>query len=66
MKISEDMTISEIISKYPNAVKLFEKYNMDCNECISAEYESLKQGLDAHGVNSDQFIRELDEYIKLC
>lgn len=58
------MAISEIISRYPKSMELFEKYNMDCKECISADYESLKQGLDAHGVNSDQFIRELNENIE--
>lgn len=64
MKIDENMPISEIISRWPESMEIFAKYNMGCQECMSAEYESLKQGLDAHGINSNQFIQELNGSIK--
>jgi hybrid cluster-associated redox disulfide protein len=64
MKIDENISIGDLISKWPETMELFQKYNMGCQECMSAEYETLKQGLEAHGINFNQFIQELEEYIK--
>ena len=58
--ITGDMFIQEIIRDYPASVEVFEKYNLGCIRCMAASFESLEEGLKAHGLNVDEVIRELN------
>ena len=58
--ITGDMSIREIIRDYPASVEVFEKYHLGCIRCIAASFESLEEGLKAHGLNVDEVIRELN------
>ena len=43
--ITEDMTIRDVIDKYPETAVVFAKYNMGCIGCIAASFEKLSEPL---------------------
>ena len=62
--ISKDMSIGEIVRRYPETLAVFEKYRLDCFECQIAEYEALEHGADVHKIDVDRLLEELNASIK--
>lgn len=59
-KISKDMTLGEIAENYPEAIDVLLKYGLNCIGCHVASWETLKQGVAAHGISN----KELDNMLK--
>ena len=62
--INKDMSIGEIVRRYPETLAVFEKYRLDCFECQIAEYEALEHGADVHKIDVDRLLEELNAAIK--
>ena len=62
--ITKDMSISEVISKYPETIPALMKTGMHCLGCPMAMSESLGEGLAAHGLDADEVIEELNKLVK--
>lgn len=60
MAITKDMTIQEIVARYPHCVPIFERYGLGCCGCLAAEFESLESGAIVHGVNLNDLLRDLN------
>lgn len=58
------MSISEIIQLYPETNEIFTKFNLGCIGCIAASFETLEDGLIAHGINADEFLRVINEAVE--
>ncbi len=61
--IAKDMTIGEIIRRYPQTLPIFERYGLTCYECQIAEYEALEHGAGVHKVDVEQLLEELNRVI---
>ena len=61
MKITKDMTIAEIVKKYPKSIEVFMKNHMMCFGCGVAQVETLEQGCSGHGVDADKMLKDLNE-----
>ena len=61
--ITGDMSIQEIIRDYPASIEVFEKYRLGCIRCMAAKFESLEEGLRAHGLDVDEILRELNRVV---
>lgn len=61
--ITREMTIAEIIRRYPQTLPVFARYGLECNECQIAEFEALEHGAGVHKVNMDQLLAELNRAI---
>ncbi|NOY86404.1 MAG: DUF1858 domain-containing protein [Deltaproteobacteria bacterium] len=59
-KITKDMTFNEVLRAYPDTIKVFRKYDMQCFGCLGAEAESVEYGAVAHGVDLDILLDELN------
>lgn len=59
-KIAKNMTLGEVVSKYPEAVEVMFKKGMHCVGCHVAAFETIEQGAKAHGMNE----KEIKEMIK--
>lgn len=60
-KVNKKMTFSEAIDKNPKiAVELANK-GMFCCGCPMAMQETLEQGAEAHGIDVDELIKELNK-----
>jgi hybrid cluster-associated redox disulfide protein len=63
-KITKDMNIKDVISKHPEVVPVFAKYNMGCIGCIAASFEKISDIAQVHGINVDSFVDELNKALK--
>lgn len=61
--ITRDMTIAEIVRRYPQTLEVFRKYRLDCFECQIAEFEALEHGAGVHKIDVDELLDELNRAI---
>jgi len=61
--INKNFTISQVLNKYPETKKVFEKNGMHCLGCPTATRESIEQAAGVHGLNLDGLINSLNEAI---
>ena len=57
-KISKDMTLGEVVAKFPQSVEVMLNYGLHCVGCHVAAYETVEQGAKAHGM-PDQDIKKM-------
>lgn len=62
-KITKDMTFFEVMRMYPQSVQVLQKYNMGCVGCMGAQNERLEQGANAHGVDINALLADLNAAI---
>ena len=63
MAISKDMNLRELLTKYPNSARVFSAYGIGCLGCALSHYETIEQGITAHGINIDNFMKDLNELV---
>ncbi|MFT7615352.1 MAG: iron-sulfur cluster assembly protein [Candidatus Woesearchaeota archaeon] len=59
--VDKDMTISEIVEKYPKTAEVFLEYGLHCVGCGVASFETLGEGAMSHGIDDetiDQMVRD--------
>lgn len=59
-KITGDMTFFEVMKKYPQAVSILQKHNLGCVGCMGAQNETLSQGANAHGLDVQELLNDLN------
>lgn len=61
--ITKTMKIHEVVMKYPKTFPVFAKHGIGCVGCMFAETETLEEGIGAHGIDVDAFVKELNEVL---
>ena len=61
--INKNMTIMDIIIKYPETQLVFQNFKMACSACMGAMDETLEAGAKMHGINLNQLLTELNSAI---
>src|SRR3989344_3847192 len=56
--ITKDMTISEVIEKYPSTIETLLMTGVHCIGCHVSYFETLEQGMKGHGM-TDEEIKEV-------
>ena len=54
-----DMPLSELISRWPQTIHVFLRYNMLCVGCLIGPFHTLVDACDAYQLDLDAFIDEL-------
>ena len=62
-KVTKEMSILEIIQKYPESLEVFQKYGLGCVGCAAARYEDLEAGARVHGFDPDKMVEEINALI---
>ncbi|MDO8446024.1 MAG: DUF1858 domain-containing protein [Deltaproteobacteria bacterium] len=62
--ITKDMTMEEVLMKYPKANDIFLKYGLDCMGCQVAEFESIGHAARIYGINLEALLKDLNEMEK--
>lgn len=62
--ISGDMTISEVVTHYPETMPVFMQHGMTCFGCPMALMETVAQGAEAHGMDAEDLVEALNKAIK--
>lgn len=55
MLIHPDMTVGDIVEKYPQCVEIMLNYGLHCVGCGASPMESLRDGAEGHGIPSEMF-----------
>ncbi|MCC5909005.1 MAG: DUF1858 domain-containing protein [Clostridiaceae bacterium] len=63
MKITKNMTIGEIIRKYPQVIDTLMSFGMGCMGCPSAQVETLEEATKVHGIDVGTLEKALNEAI---
>lgn len=63
-KITKDMTIRDVIEKYPETALVFSKFNIGCVGCFAASFETIEDISRVHGTDIEKLVKELNEVIK--
>lgn len=61
--ITKEMTIMEVVNKYPQSIRVFYQHGLFCIGCSVAYRESIAQGAAAHGIEVDPLIQELNQAV---
>lgn len=61
MKITEQMTILEVLKAAPQTRKVFERHRMRCRGCQGSAAETVAAGAWNHGIDPKVLLRELNE-----
>lgn len=59
-QVTKDMTFAQVMRMHPDVVKVLAKYNLGCVGCMGAQNESLEQGCNAHGLNVEEILTDLN------
>ncbi|MDD4601569.1 hypothetical protein SDC9_06226 [bioreactor metagenome] len=63
MQITKDMSIIEIVQKFPQTADIFLKHGMGCLGCAAARFENIEQGASAHGIDVTALINDLNKAV---
>ncbi|MGI6533107.1 MAG: DUF1858 domain-containing protein [Peptococcia bacterium] len=64
MKITADMSITEIVQKHPQTVEILMQQGMGCLGCAAARFETLAQGAAAHGIDLEPLLAALNKAVE--
>ena len=63
MAITKDMSILEVVQKYPDTADVFVDAGMGCLGCAAAHFENIEQGALAPGIDVDQLVKDLNTVV---
>ena len=63
-QITKEMTIREIMGRYPETFSVFVNYGLHCIGCPIAQSETIEQAAKVHNIDLEKFIRDLNNSIK--
>jgi hybrid cluster-associated redox disulfide protein len=64
--ITAEMSIGDVISKYPDTIQVFFQHGLGCVGCAVARFENIRQGAMAHGINLDLLMQDLNQTVQLA
>lgn len=62
-KITKDFIIGDILDAEPECAKFFFEIGMHCLGCTSARGESVEQACEVHGVDADELVGKINEFL---
>ena len=63
MKITKDMSIAEVVEKFPQSIQVFMMHGLGCVGCAIANFENIEQGAQAHGIDVEKLITDLNKAV---
>lgn len=61
--VNKEMSIGEVLKLDRNTAPIFMEFGMHCLGCPHATAESLEQASAVHGIDADQLVGRLNEYL---
>ena len=61
--VNKDMTFFELMRTYPKSIEVLRNYNLGCVGCMGAQNESLEQGCNAHGIDVNKLVEDLNKVL---
>lgn len=64
-KVTQDMIIADIITKYPLAIDALMECGMGCITCPASQGESLAEASQVHGLDPEDVEAYVNRYLEL-
>ena len=64
MEITRDTIIADVVQNCPEAIPAFMDIGMYCIGCAMASGETIEQACAAHGLDPDEFLSALEEFLE--
>jgi len=61
--IHASLSISDILSKWPETASVFLKFNMTCIGCYMSPFDTLEDALAVHGLPLDEVLEALNQCV---
>ena len=58
-----EMTVSDVLAKWPQTAAVFHYYDMACVGCVFAPFYTTTDAANVYGLPPDEFIAKLKEII---
>ncbi|MGC9332980.1 MAG: DUF1858 domain-containing protein [Anaerolineae bacterium] len=58
--ITKQMPIGEVVQKYPQTIEVFLRHGLMCFGCAIARFENVEQGAQAHGIDAEKLLADLN------
>lgn len=62
--ITRDLTIGDIVRRYPQTLEVFHRHGLDCFDCQIADFEALEHGAGVHKVDVEKLLEDLNRAIE--
>lgn len=63
-KITGKESIMEVVREYPESAEAFFKHGMHCLGCAAAQFENIEQGCQAHGIDPQSVVDDINKIIE--
>lgn len=66
-KITKEMMLGDLVTKYPKAAEILMEKGIHCIGCMAAKFETIGQGLQAHGLQKkdiDEILKKMNDAVK--
>ncbi|SET01719.1 hybrid cluster protein-associated redox disulfide domain-containing protein [Natronincola peptidivorans] len=63
-KVTEDMTIMEVLQKDRESAAVFMKYGLHCLGCPGATMESIGDAGKVHGIDPSKLVEDLNKFFE--
>lgn len=63
-KITKEMLISEAIKLDEKLIPIFFAHGLHCLGCAMADHESLEEASEAHNIDVDKLVADLNSYLE--
>lgn len=60
-KIKKEMTINEVVKKYPKTVFVFIDYGLHCVGCPAAQGETIEEAAELHQMDLEKLLEDLNK-----
>lgn len=61
MQFRKDMSIIEAVNLNSRAREVFARFGMGCIGCLAAGVETIQEGAQAHGIDPETLVNELNK-----
>jgi hybrid cluster-associated redox disulfide protein len=61
--VRKEMTIGEVIEKYPESAQIMLQHGLHCIGCHVALWETVEQGASAHGIDPNKLVSDINKEI---
>ena len=58
--IEKDMTIGELLEKFPEKADILLEAGMHCLGCPASQMETLEEACDVHGIDVNEVVEKLN------
>jgi hybrid cluster-associated redox disulfide protein len=63
-KLMADLTVAEVMDRWPQTIPVFFRYRMACVGCPIARFETLADVVAIYGLNLSRFLNGLEQIIE--